>query len=190
MFVAALDTCVLWPGLRRDFLLSLAIEGLYRPIWSEQVLDELHYCEIEKLTRRGRDRIEATAAADRLVDRMRTQFRDALISDHEDLVHSVGLPDPDDEHVVAAAVRAGAQSLVTENLRHFPADLLPPELSVLSPQDFADATVRVDPERALSATIAMAERRSNTPLDTVLETLESRYGMNAAAATLRWALTR
>lgn len=186
MFIASLDTCTLWPSLRRDFLLSLAIEGLYRPVWSEDTLGELGWCEQEKLVRRGTPRPQAQASADRLVATMRAAFSDALILDTVTAaVAPFGLPDPDDEHVLAAAFVAGAQVIVTEDRGDFPADLLPYGISTIDPADFARDSVSVEPARAMGAVEAMATRRSSAPVPIILDTLEARYGMGDAVDMLR-----
>jgi len=133
VFAALLDTCVLWPSLQRDFLLSLAVEGLYRPVWSSAILAELEYEEAAKWVRRGADKHEAACRASRLISRMRMAFDDAEVSGWEALDGTYGLPDPDDEHVVAAAFVAGAGVIVTHNLKHFPNDGLPEGIAVLTP---------------------------------------------------------
>lgn len=122
VFTAFLDTSVLWPSLQRDFLLSLAIEGMYRPVWSAAILEELEYHETAKLIGRGEATDEAAQRALRLVTQMRAAFEDAEVQGWEALEGTYGLPDPDDEHVVAAAVVAGAGAIITHNLRHFPPD--------------------------------------------------------------------
>jgi hypothetical protein len=80
VFVAFLDTCVLWPSLQRDFLLSLAVEGAYRPVWSDVILDELEYEEQAKLISRGVEVGEAARRAGSLVKQMRKSFDDAEVS--------------------------------------------------------------------------------------------------------------
>ncbi len=126
-----------------DFLLSLAIEGLYRPVWSGVVLAELEYEEAAKLVTRGSDPTVAKRRACHLVAQMRSAFDDALVVGWEGLEGSYGLPDPDDEHVVAAAVVANAGVIVTENLKDFPVDCLPVALDVVRPDQFATSTVAI-----------------------------------------------
>lgn len=107
MFAAILDTCVLWPSLQRDFLLSLAIEGSYRPLWSSAILAELEEHEALKHIERGADPAEARQRAVHLIEQMRLAFDDAEVAGWEKLEGSYRLPDPDDEHVVAAAEIGG-----------------------------------------------------------------------------------
>ena len=70
------------------------------------------------------------------------------------------LPDPDDEHVVAAAVVGGAGAIVTENLKDFLSVKIPPHIKVLSPSQFAVDTVSVAPDLARRALQAMVNRFS------------------------------
>lgn len=74
MFAAILDTCVLWPSLQRDFLLSFAIEGSYGPLWSSAILAEVEEHEALKLIDRGADPEEARRRAVNLIEQMRHAF--------------------------------------------------------------------------------------------------------------------
>ena len=183
MYSAVLDTCALWSSIRRDFLLSLAAEGLYRPLWNAELLDELQYEEARKLVDRGFSEVDAEAQAARLIAAMGT-FDDALVEGWEPLAGSYGLPDPDDEHVLASAVMAGAGCIVTFNLKDFPADRVPNGIEVLTPHAFAANAVAVAPELGLHAVVGMAKRRS-TSVDLILERLEKSQQMNEAVGMIR-----
>ena len=187
MFAALLDTSVLWPSLQRDFLLSLSIEGLYRPLWSTEILAELEYHETQKLANRGEPLTAATARASHLIRQMTTAFDDALVENWEPHDGAFGLPDPDDEHVLAAAVVGGAGAIITLNLRDFPIAKIPSHIKVLSPAEFAADTVSVSPDDALRAVQTMASRYSAPPLTTeeILSRLVQRYQMTEAVGLIR-----
>lgn len=189
MFTALLDTNVLWPSLLRDFILSLGIEGLYRPVWSEAILEELEFHEAAKLVDRGSTREEAVVRAAYLVEQMRAAFADAIVAGWEGLEGTYGLPDPDDEHVLAAAIVGGAGAIVTYNLRDFPASRLPVNVEILAPPVFAHTTVSLDPRRAMNA-VKKISARSGTrgpvrSAEEILDLLLDRYGLNDAVACLR-----
>ena len=187
MFSALLDTSVLWPSLQRDFLLSLAIEGLYRPLWSTAILEELRYHEAQKLIGRGHDPALASQRAQHLVDHMSTAFGDAVVVNWESLEGTFGLPDVDDEHVVAAALVGGADVIVTSNLKDFPPQQIPKPLAVTSPAQFAADTVAVSPAVAYRAVSAMATRfvRPSSTVDEILDHLATRYAMVEAVESTR-----
>lgn len=189
MFTALLDTCVLWPSLQRDFLLSLAVVGLYRPVWSSAILDELQYHEGRKLIKRGTPADEADQRSQRLIIQMRRAFNDAEVEGWERLEGTFGLPDEDDEHVVAAAVVGGAAAIVTSNISDFPAKGMPPAIQIVKPADFAANTVAVDPVRAWEAIAQIVSRSGKRGRrlteDNVLDILIERYGMSAAVDLLR-----
>lgn len=161
--------------------LSLAIEGAYRPTWSSTILDELEFHEEAKLARRGASSAEAAARASTLVAAMRREFADAEVQGWEPLEGTFGLPDPDDEHVVAAAVIAGAGAIVTENFKDFPSDKIPPSIQVLSAREFARNTVALNPQYALVAVQEIARRSGRhgeaLTVDKILKVLRDRYGL-------------
>jgi PIN domain len=110
---------------------------------------------------------------------MRLHFDDAEVQNWEPYDGTFGLPDRDDEHILAAAVAGHAGAIVTDNRKHFPEDRIPPGIHVLSPSEFAADTVAVAPDLALDATINLVRRLKNPPIsiDDLLATLRTRYGM-------------
>jgi len=190
MFAAFLDTCTLWPSLRRDVLLSFAAEGLYRPIWSSTVLDELFICEVDKLTSRGADPKDAEIRAIQLIQNMRVAFDDSEVPEatYKALEGSYGLPDPNDEHVVAAAVIGNAGAIVTENLKDFPIQLLPFGVDLTHPSEFLYDTVQIDPVGASRAIQRIVQRSGRfgpqLTFDDVLDQLRTRYGLDACVHLL------
>lgn len=136
-FSALLDTCVLVPSVLRDLLLELGTSPAYRPVWSDRIENELRQTIVELRARRGRDPEETQAYVTRLLHQMNTALPDARATVEPGSEETVsGLPDPDDNHVVAAAVAGRADVVVTFNLRDFPDDVLPGQLFSQSPDDF------------------------------------------------------
>jgi len=189
MFSAILDTCVLWPSLQRDFLLSLAVEGIYRPLWSDQILEELQYVEARKLLKFGVAEDQAESRAASLITNMRTAFDDSCVSGLDYFTQIYGLPDPNDEHVVAAAQVGGAGAIVTSNLKDFPIELMPENIDVQSPAVFALNTVEVNPSGSVNAIRNIAARSGTRGVsmttDDVLDTLSERYSMEDAIQVIR-----
>lgn len=117
-FIVVFDANVLYPSTLRDLLIRIAQAGLVRAKWTEQILDEVF-----SNLRKNRPDL-APEKLRRTRDLMNVAVRDCLVTGYEPLVGAMTLPDPDDRHVLAAAIKAGAQVIVTNNLRDFPTDAL------------------------------------------------------------------
>jgi predicted nucleic acid-binding protein len=114
VITAFLDANVLYPALLRDILLRLASQNLFHARWSKQVHDEW-------MAALMRDRPDISSARmERTRHLMDTHFKDALVEGYEHLIEKITLPDPDDRHVLTAAIHGGARIIVTTNLRDFP----------------------------------------------------------------------
>jgi len=124
-----LDANVVVMAALRDTLLRAADADLYRPVWSEDILAEVE----RTLVAKG---MTTDTHARLLLDVMGAAFPDVAVTGYRArLPHMTN--DPKDRHVLAAAVAAGAQVIVTTNLKHFRAEALAPyAISAQSPDDF------------------------------------------------------
>jgi len=180
-FPAFLDTCTIFGAAVNDLFLELAEEGSYRPLWSSHVLGELE----SNLA----DRIGAQPASDR-VNAMRDAFPDALVTEYELLIPSM-TNDPKDRHVLAAAVRANAEVIVTFNLRDFGDEALAPyDITAIHPDEFLLDQLDLYPELTVKSVEHIAEGYESPPMTTLdfLEKLE-RGGVPKFAEAIRGALS-
>jgi len=144
-YSAVLDACVLVPMALCDLLLRLAEEpAIYRPIWSEQILAEMAKALKTKLHR------SAEQAAWRR-QQMKQAFPEAMVTVPSALLKAVEcIPDKDDRHVLAAAIMARADAIITQNSRHFPKECCE-KYGVLcqAPDDFMIDQYRLYPQLVL-----------------------------------------
>lgn len=127
-FPAFFDTCTLYGSTLNDLILWLAEGGAFRPLWSDGVMRELR----KNLVEAGHDE----DLIDKRLTQMQVAFPDAMVDGYERLVSGMTC-DEKDRHVLAAAVRANADVLVTFNLKDFPnACVADYEIQIVHPDEF------------------------------------------------------
>lgn len=107
------DACVLFPAPLRDLLIRLAQTDIVTARWTDTILDEC-FRSIASVRPELRG-----AALDRTRRLMNEAVRDCIVTGHDGLADGLSLPDPNDRHVVAAAIRSSSQAIVTFNLKEF-----------------------------------------------------------------------
>lgn len=153
-----LDASVLYPAPLRDLLMQLAVSDTYRARWS----DAVHREWIDAILRKRSDLTRAKLESTR--DLMNVHARDALVTDFEQLIPILELPDPKDRHVLAAAIKGRADLIVTTNLRDFPADILERwGIEAQHPDEFLTHQFHLSPPTFLSAVRTVRQRLNKPP---------------------------
>jgi len=169
-FTAVLDACVLYPAPIRDLLLQLATAGLFRARWTDHIHEEWIAGVLRDRADLTREQLERTRVL------MNTSAGDSLVSGHDYLIPTINLPDQDDRHVVAAAIHARADAIVTYNLRDFPSEALERHhVEAIHPDDFLTYQLDLDEPSVLVAVQRCRTRLVNPPveIEAYLNRLES-----------------
>ncbi len=157
-FTVIYDACVLYPNTLRDLLMELAVRDLYRAKWTEDIHNEWirnlikdkPNIPIEKLYR--------------LRDLMNKHVCDCLVTDYQWMIPTLNLPDPDDKHVLAAAIKARASVIVTTNLKDFPrSELEKYDVEAQHQDTFMTDLIDLHPVQVIEAVQKCHARRRNPP---------------------------
>ena len=158
-FIAVLDACVLYPVPIRDLLLSLASAGLYKPKWSTLIQDEWTRNLLANRPDIPAEQLQRTTAM------MNTAFDDANVEGYEVFIPTLTLPDTDDRHVLATALRSQADVIVTANIEDFPAPYIRTfDIEVQHPDEFIGNLIDLNPAKALEAFCQQVNRLKKPPI--------------------------
>lgn len=159
-FTVVIDTNVLVGALTRNIILSLAEAGIFRPRWSKKTIED----EFERAFARVYPGNEGVAHTQRA--KIEIAFPEATACEVPEIVEGLNLPDPDDRHVLAAAISTKASLIVTENLRDFPEDALQGhEIEAISADDFISDCIDLAGPEAVAALRQMRERFKKPEMD-------------------------
>ncbi|KYC29363.1 toxin-antitoxin system, toxin component, PIN family protein [Sterolibacterium denitrificans] len=179
-FTAIFDACVLYPAPLRDFLMWLGLSGRFRARWSRDIHEEWKRNLLLNRSDFTRAQLDRTSE---LMDRA---IPDGLVDGYQYLITGLTLPDPDDRHVLAAAIRCGASVIVTFNQRDFPAELLTSYgVESQHPDEFVDNLFSLDAAAVVAAAQRQRAQLKNPPtnVDSYLEIL-FRQGLVQSAKAL------
>jgi predicted nucleic acid-binding protein len=169
---AVLDANVLYAYFLRDLLLSLFAEGLYEAKWTDRINAEWVEHLLENDPNTSPDILKRT------LQLMNAINPSPLVTDYEELIATLQLPDPNDRHVLAAAIASRANKIVTWNLKDFPDGIVNGfGIAAQNPDDFIHGLLIADPQ-AVVATLREMRRRLRRP------SLDSNAFLDALAKNL------
>lgn len=155
---AVYDANILYSAPLRDLFIRLALAGLVRARWTDAIHEEWMRNVVQNLPTVTREK------AEKVRDLMNQNVRDCLVTNYESLIDSLTLPDPDDRHVLAAAIHASAEAIITFNLKDFPANILATHgIATMHPDEFVAALFDIAPGSVCGAVKRQREALRNPP---------------------------
>lgn len=161
--------------------MQLAVIDLFRARWTNTIHDEWSRNVLKNRPDLTLEQLTRTQ------ELMNSHVRDCLIANYEDLIPSLQLPDPDDRHVLAAAIKGGVDVIVTFNLSDFPQSTLSQyEIEAQHPDDFISDLIDLKPAK-VAAAAEMCRKRLKNPPKSVHEYLETllKQGLSVSVSMLR-----
>ncbi|HEY1320382.1 MAG TPA: PIN domain-containing protein [Streptosporangiaceae bacterium] len=179
-FIVVYDANVLVGNTQRDLLVRIAQTSLVQAKWTDRILDEALAA-----VRKSRPDVAPEKLA-RLRALMIEAVPDCLVTGHEPLIDGLQLRDPDDRHVLAAAIKSGAQVIVTADKDFTAAELAPWNIEAKHPDDFVLDQIDINDRMIWGCVQQIAISRKERPetIEDVLGQLE-RSGLVRSAAALR-----
>ncbi len=180
-FIVVYDACVLHAAPVRDLIIRIANAGIVRARWSERILDEC----MNSIAKRRPDLSAGALTRTRAL--MCEAVPDCIVTGYDHLENGLDLPDPDDRHVLAAAIRSSAQAIVTYNLHDFPDHALARyDLEAKHPDEFVLESIDLAPAAVLRCLSEQSAALRNPPvgLPDLLDTLR-RHALVQSVARLR-----
>lgn len=154
-----LDANVLYPAALRSLFIDLGVLGVIEIHWTDQIQDEwtrnllAHRSDLDETKLR------------RTRDLMNRALDGANITGHEPLIQHLELPDPDDRHVLAAAINGQVEVVVTQNLRDFPATILAKySIRAIHPDELLCTLLQTHTSQLAQALEAQQARYRNPPV--------------------------
>jgi predicted nucleic acid-binding protein len=174
-FVVVYDANVLFPNTLRDLLIRVAQSGLVQAKWTNAILDETFRNVIAHRPDIDVERLNRTRQL------MNRAVRDCLVFNYEPLIEILDLPDPDDRHVLAAAIKARAQLIVTMNLKDFPSEVLRPwHVEAKHPDQFLLDQLDLDRD-AIEHAVELIAKSRQCPPETAADVLAQLENSGIAA---------
>jgi hypothetical protein len=166
-FTVIYDACVFYPAPLRDFLMHLALTEMFRARWTETIHEEWIVSVLANRPDLTRAQLERTR------DFMNKAIPDCLVTGYRELIPGLTLPDPNDRHVLAAAIRAGAGAIVTFNLKDFPPKALQSYgVEAQHPDEFVMDLLDLD-HRKVCAAARNQRRNLKKPAQTIAQYLKN-----------------